>query len=223
MEITPCSFKNIPVGCLGWFFTGLTGRGLTEENDKTQSALIPKRKWVLTRAEELIEIKSKLQYGQEQYPNSRSCIFFNHRKMFHDLLYHYKSSTLMLQKCHSLKFMFSRHKGTCLFGTDLRERKKKRKKKKLSHHRHFYVFFFSKSGMIPLPLKLWFISQLQYQLQCDFFAYCSALVLFLHKFLSDQILSYVKQLQWVTRRKYIYCQAEWGCQPSWTAVPSVPL
>lgn len=39
----------------------------------------------ITTAEQLSEIFSKPQYGQVQYPNCRSCNFFNKGNMFHNL------------------------------------------------------------------------------------------------------------------------------------------
>lgn len=42
------SFKNVPVGRLWWFFTGLMEEGPPRVKDKTQSALTPRWQWVLT-------------------------------------------------------------------------------------------------------------------------------------------------------------------------------
>ncbi len=74
---------------------------------------------VLCRAEQLIEILSKSQYGQVQYPNRKSCNSWIKVKCV--TAYHYKWRIVMLQRWPGLQIIFSRYKGTCLFGTDPRK------------------------------------------------------------------------------------------------------
>lgn len=64
----------------------------------------------LTKAEQLIKILFKLQYGQVQYPNGRNCSVLIKGQMCHNIpFYHIE----FLQRWPSLQIIFSRYKGTC--------------------------------------------------------------------------------------------------------------
>ncbi len=73
--------------------------------------------WMMySRAEQLIAVLAKSQYGQMQYPNCRSCNFLIKVKCVPT--YSYKRSIVVLQRCAGRQIIFSRCSGTCLFGTD---------------------------------------------------------------------------------------------------------
>ena len=76
-----------------------------------RSSISQRKSHLCTRAEQLIEIWSKSQYGQVQYPHPWSCICkrWNVR--------HFKRSTVVLQRCPGQPILFSRCKKKTLVQT----------------------------------------------------------------------------------------------------------